>query len=414
MSKKIIALVFSVCIILSGCKMTETINTFIGKPTQVENTLLTEKDSTVQFNIYPDGSECKDELDRYMFSKLNAEQKSIYIKLDNAINDMQTGYIDVGKCTQEELEFVFFCVRRDRPEYFWLPAAYYLRSVNNNMQIKFADSVRDWLCTDDERDEYEVEIKEQLADLLKTVNDGDSQYSKELKAHDWLVKKVTYDFDAVSGKSGHEHAWTVKGALIDGLAVCEGYSKALQIAFNMLGLESTVVTGVTDEPHMWNTVKIDGEWYHVDPTTNDSGDEKVHFFFNVTTEILLESRTIDREFAQLSGDEKTQLAYNFALPQCTSLENNYYVKEGTFIKSKHQLSSDFVKIICDTANQGKKSVEIGFDVSLGVSKMESVVNELGLRDIMDDANEQISKPNKIRKYGWTLIPGSSAIKVSWN
>ena len=96
------------------------------------------------------------------------------------------------------------------------------------------------------------------------------------------------------------------------------------------------------------------------------------------------------------------------------MENNYYAKEGTFIKSKHQLSSDFVKIICDTANQGKKSVEIGFDVSLGVSKMESVVNELGLRDIMDDANEQISKPNKIRKYGWTLIPGSSAIKVSWN
>lgn len=61
------------------------------------------------------------------------------------------------------------------------------------------------------------------------------------------------------------------GALVEGYAVCGGYSNAYKILGLMAGLDVRYVPGYTSarENHAWNLVKIDGKFYHTDVTWND-------------------------------------------------------------------------------------------------------------------------------------------------
>ncbi len=59
---------------------------------------------------------------------------------------------------------------------------------------------------------------------------------------------------------------TAEGCLLDGEAVCDGYSKAFKIMAEECGLQAKLVN---NNLHEWNLVKINGNWYHVDPTFAD-------------------------------------------------------------------------------------------------------------------------------------------------
>ncbi|MBQ7784011.1 MAG: hypothetical protein IJ368_08590, partial [Oscillospiraceae bacterium] len=57
---------------------------------------------------------------------------------------------------------------------------------------------------------------------------------------------------------------SIYGALVEKKALCEGYAKAFSYLCNIAGIENMIVTGYTDVDHMWNMVRIDDSWYHVD------------------------------------------------------------------------------------------------------------------------------------------------------
>lgn len=57
-------------------------------------------------------------------------------------------------------------------------------------------------------------------------------------------------------------------AVIKNTAVCDGYSKAgYELLQKKFGEENTML--ISNEDHMWNLVKLDGRWYHIDFTHND-------------------------------------------------------------------------------------------------------------------------------------------------
>lgn len=67
-------------------------------------------------------------------------------------------------------------------------------------------------------------------------------------------------------------AWTAYGTLLDGTAVCGGYSLAFEALADEAGLESVYITGYIDSTnrYAWNKVKVDGKWTVIDTTWNDS------------------------------------------------------------------------------------------------------------------------------------------------
>ena len=51
--------------------------------------------------------------------------------------------------------------------------------------------------------------------------------------------------------------------------MCESYASAYQLCLEILGVENYIMTS-SDGAHVWNRVKVDGKWYHVDVTWNDT------------------------------------------------------------------------------------------------------------------------------------------------
>jgi len=68
---------------------------------------------------------------------------------------------------------------------------------------------------------------------------------------------------------------TVYGAFVEAKGVCEAYSRAYKYILDDMGIENILVTGTAvnstgaSEEHMWNYVKVNGNWYAVDVTWDD-------------------------------------------------------------------------------------------------------------------------------------------------
>ena len=109
-----------------------------------------------------------------------------------------------------------------------------------------------------------------LAKVTATTN-----YEIELQIHDLILKNVKY----TNKKKRTEH--TIEGALLNKKAVCEGIAKTVKYLLNLKNIESEVVIGKLSKDsetfHAWNVVLIEGEWYHLD-VTSDLGMTDGHSF----------------------------------------------------------------------------------------------------------------------------------------
>lgn len=422
--KRLLLIALVLVITLSGCSLSQSLlsESEISQHSsssggQAQNVLLTETDSVVKFGIYPDMLEYTEigPFERWQFSGLSPLQKSIYIKLDNAIFNMQTGFVDVGECEYRDLELAYCALRYDRPEYFWLPTAYTVKTSGKHRKVQFAEKELDWYCSKDERSRAEAQIKEVLSEFLRETEPNLSDYELELKLHEWLCDRVSYDSGALNDDRANWKAWTVLGAIIDGKAVCEGYSKSIQLMCNMLGIQSTVITGTTTGAHMWNQVKIDGEWYHLDITANDSSDKGSHAFFNVTDDCILKSRTIDALAQEQSDEELKSGKYIIGRPRCNSTRNNFFVKNSVYITNMNQLESTVISAVCSAVKDGKKMVEIGFSSSSGFvyGRNNTQYNER-FELYISAANLELEQNQRISTFSIGGIDGALSIILSWN
>lgn len=98
--------------------------------------------------------------------------------------------------------------------------------------------------------------------IVAGVEEDMSDLDKVIYLHDVLVDRVVY-------KETDKSMYIASGALVDRQAVCAGYAKALNVLLRRVGLETTYVKGKSLN-HGWTYVKLDGQWYHIDPTWDDT------------------------------------------------------------------------------------------------------------------------------------------------
>ncbi|MBW7476049.1 S-layer homology domain-containing protein [Paenibacillus oenotherae] len=153
--------------------------------------------------------------------------------------------------------------------------------------------------------------------ILKEIIQPDmTEYETELAIHDYLLLNIAYDYENYKKDSVPEDSYTMYGALIGGIAVCQGYAYSAQLLLEMAGIEAHVVTGTANGiAHAWNKVKIGGEYYNLDVTWDDpvpdvSG-RVTYGYFNVTDE-------------ELSKDHK----WSDKLPAAKSVTYNYFAYNG--------------------------------------------------------------------------------------
>ena len=140
-------------------------------------------------------------------------------------------------------------------------------------------------------------LQNALAVISWYVREDMSDYEKELALHDWMVDYAEYDPGELS--SHPEEAPSPDNDNPYGFfqyrkAVCLGYSSTFQLFMDLVGIECITVQGTAreGEPHAWNMVRLDGEWYCVGVTWDDPvssfpvGPEYHHAYFNVVSDRL--------------------------------------------------------------------------------------------------------------------------------
>lgn len=132
---------------------------------------------------------------------------------------------------------------------------------------KYSDAARVMAWLEGRRDSLSDQDAKML-NAAQTVHDAlvtpkMSEYERVKAFHDYIVNNTEY---RDTGDRSHSAA----GPLLDGLAVCEGYSNAFDMLCYLSGVECMRINGLgLGGLHAWNIVKIDGQWYNIDVTWDD-------------------------------------------------------------------------------------------------------------------------------------------------
>lgn len=162
--------------------------------------------------------------------------------------------------------------------------------------------------------EIEIEADKILAKITSDMN----EYDIVKLFHDELIINCESDTSGL-------YSDNVYGALYDKKALCEGYSKAFSYLCTRANIENMIVTGKTGSTdHMWNMVKIEGNWYHVDVTWDYPPDiirkaypdAVLYTYFLVSDSVITNNREIDDSFQEI--------------PRATSSVMNYFYHEGLY------------------------------------------------------------------------------------
>ena len=158
-------------------------------------------------------------------------------------------------------------------------------------------------------------LENKISKIVASIPEAyQSDAMKALYLHDYVVDHVVY------GQSANDQ--TAYGALIEGKAVCAGYTDAYQKLLTAAGIESTFISGLADngsgapQAHAWIMVKLEGKCYFTDVTWDDpfvnGVQEKRHNYFNLSLE-------------QMSVDHFPYDRYADVLPDsCNHTDLDYY------------------------------------------------------------------------------------------
>ncbi len=110
----------------------------------------------------------------------------------------------------------------------------------------------------------------------------DDPFERTRAIHDYVVLRLAYDDDYIAQKDAGENpdrpSQQAKDVFSSRIAVCEGYARLMAKMGQEAGLELAYLVGKArfqmresdGSGHAWNAVRIDGQWYLIDATWNDS------------------------------------------------------------------------------------------------------------------------------------------------
>ena len=275
-----------------------------------------------------------------------------------------------GSTTGYKMEFAIVDVRRDPKSYIYFSRPVSSFSFNGirlyspgdyrlyvylfrdyDTSTVLCSAYYDFTVKGPESSTLEYKIRE-IAALCR----GKDDWHTALNLHDWLTHHIYYDLN---------YEYYGADAVFRGKGVCESYAKAYKLLCDAANIPCSKLSS-SNMRHMWNAIKLNGEWYHVDVTWDDpsgvlspvSGKENYGYF------------CLNDELISLDH-------YGASSPGCSSLSANYYIHEnawqqlgviantdifGSVIRDEygnftHNITEDFAKAL----NSGENSVTLRWD-----------------------------------------------------
>ncbi len=169
--------------------------------------------------------------------------------------------------------------------------------------------------------------------LSNIISDEMSPVEKTLAIFDYITFNTIYDYQLIYSSSSGQNPYTdneiitnftsfyLEGVFNEGLAVCDGFSKAFSLLTNMAGIKSYRIAGDAGGGHAWNKVLLNDKWYVVDITWTElelydylTGDPKEYL---TRKYFLVSDDSVSTHKADITSKNKNYAAYD-----------NYYFYEN--------------------------------------------------------------------------------------
>ena len=224
----------------------------------------------------------------------------------------------------------------------------------------------------------------EIADKFRHLSDVD----KVMAVHDYLIDHIEYS-------NPHIRSFAY-GALIEGKAVCQGYAQSLAMILNNLNVECHTIVAMTkgSNPvlHEWVRVKLDGEWYYIDLTWDDTpwAEDKNYKYFLINTDMI--SRDHETGYSLAGGPEVDGSKYLYYA----------YKKQGIFAETK----DDIDKIIRDqinATNQSYTTVKIAVPASVPDYEIHGAIRRIaGSQATLKELNDIKNTSGSYHHYGFNV------------
>lgn len=188
-------------------------------------------------------------------TKYIAEELRKY-NTDISLRDFNISVNDIGA--------IFYSVVCENPDIFYVHISDF-ESTSENDTGKLVSIRPYYIFEPDKIPEKKEKFDKAVNYILSGVDKSWSDVYKCRYLHDMINQYVEYDMDV---KNNDPNLRTAYGALIDNIAVCDGYTLAYNYLLGKLGIEAHYVQSLK-MVHAWSMVKIGGKYYHVDTTYDD-------------------------------------------------------------------------------------------------------------------------------------------------
>ena len=322
-------------------------------------------------------------MEPFYYNRMDKERQAVYRAMQQGLLSLADSF-QIPRIDGHALSDIFFELRLDHPEIFWVSSFKY-RYFADSPNLIF---IPEYLFEKSKIKDHQKAMKARVEKLARPAAKL-SELEKEKYIHDFICENIHYD------KLKKPYSHEIIGPLGHGVGVCEGIAKSVKILCDALGIWCMIaLCGNNPEKgikyrHTWNIIKIGGTYYHLDATFDNTlgkhsaeGQEIRYDYFN------LDDKKIFRDHEPLIAPA----------PVCTNGDHFYYwEKKLSFTKEE-----DVYKRSLQAAKKGRT---LTFQWRSGYLTREVLEK---LLDLLRKAGEEKQKAARI-SLNWS----QAVIRVSY-
>ena len=203
-------------------------------------------------------------MEPFYYTKMTKQQQAAYHVIMKGANELADEF-KIPRIESAELYDVFFRLRLDHPEIFWM-TGYKYKYYQDSPNLIF---VPEYLFDKNKIREHQKALGARVDKLVRTAMKF-SEWDKEKYVHDFICENIRYD------KLKKPYSHEIIGPLGHGVGVCEGIAKSVKVLCDALGVWCIIaICGNNPEKgikyrHTWNIVRINRQYYHLDATFDNT------------------------------------------------------------------------------------------------------------------------------------------------
>ena len=278
------------------------------------------------------------ENENFAYNQLSESGKSCYREIYAIVSDMLEG-VELSSRDTDEVDLAFRAVMLDHPEIFYVKG-YSIKKYMSGNDLKKIVFSGTYTMSKEAADNARERVEAYVDDFISRAPEDGDDYDKIKYVYDRLIRTNEYVPDS-------ENNQNILSVVDNGRTVCQGYTKAMQLILNRMGIFCTLVNGtacgqngVPDADdlknaanaewggHVWNIIKCNGMYYNCDVTWGDA-------VITLMSDDGALSRDIDINYEFFLVDDASLLDTHkpepvVTMPRCNSMEDSFYRHEGLY------------------------------------------------------------------------------------